>query len=148
MRYEFNVPGKPVGKQRPRAFSVGGHARLYPAKGTVAYEGKVALAFREAYPDAVPGIGPFSVAIRVCVGLGKRDYTPKGALSKGGKAKTGGKLLPTKKPDVDNVAKSVLDALNGVAWLDDSQVVRLEISKSYSAAGDCVSVSAEEVSDA
>ena len=69
-------------------------------------------------------------------------------MSKGGKAKTGGKLLPTKKPDVDNVAKSVLDALNGVAWLDDSQVVRLEISKSYSAAGDCVSVSAEEVSDA
>ena len=35
----------------------------------------------------------------------------------------------TRKPDADNVAKSVLDALNGVAWLDDAQVTHLSVRK-------------------
>lgn len=42
-----------------------------------------------------------------------------------------GKLHPTKKPDLDNVAKIILDALNGIAYKDDSQVVRLHIEKEY-----------------
>ena len=35
----------------------------------------------------------------------------------------------TFKPDVDNVAKLVLDALNGVAWVDDTQVTTLTVQK-------------------
>jgi Holliday junction resolvase RusA-like endonuclease len=38
---------------------------------------------------------------------------------------------PTKKPDLDNLAKSVLDGLNGVVYLDDSQLVSLHITKVY-----------------
>ena len=38
---------------------------------------------------------------------------------------------PTSKPDADNYAKLVLDALNGVLWRDDSQVVRLFVEKTY-----------------
>ncbi|XZN30187.1 RusA family crossover junction endodeoxyribonuclease [Clostridium perfringens] len=38
---------------------------------------------------------------------------------------------PTKKPDVDNIAKIILDSLNGVAYKDDSQIVDLRIIKSY-----------------
>jgi Holliday junction resolvase RusA-like endonuclease len=37
------------------------------------------------------------------------------------------------KPDLDNVAKAVLDACNGVAWIDDRQVVRLVVEKGYGA---------------
>ena len=44
-----------------------------------------------------------------------------------------GDLLPCKKPDIDNIAKAVLDALNGVAYGDDNQVTALEVSKHYAA---------------
>jgi Holliday junction resolvase RusA-like endonuclease len=42
-----------------------------------------------------------------------------------------GKILPSKKPDIDNVVKAVLDGLNGVAWKDDKQVTSLMASKVY-----------------
>ena len=40
--------------------------------------------------------------------------------------------LPTKKPDTDNIAKIILDSLNGIAYHDDAQIVRLTVQKSYS----------------
>ena len=40
-------------------------------------------------------------------------------------------IRPTKKPDVDNVAKSILDSLNGMAYKDDSQVVECIVRKWY-----------------
>lgn len=43
-----------------------------------------------------------------------------------------GELLPAKKPDIDNIAKAVLDALNSVAYRDDTQIVELQIRKQYS----------------
>lgn len=43
-----------------------------------------------------------------------------------------GKILPTKKPDCDNIAKIICDALNGVAYKDDKQIVQLLVSKVYS----------------
>jgi Holliday junction resolvase RusA-like endonuclease len=43
-----------------------------------------------------------------------------------------GSERPTKKPDLDNLAKSVLDALNGVIYQDDSQIVSLHMTKVYS----------------
>ena len=43
-----------------------------------------------------------------------------------------GLILPTKKPDADNIAKAILDALNGLAFYDDAQVVYLQVSKRYS----------------
>ena len=43
-----------------------------------------------------------------------------------------GCIFPSKKPDADNIAKIVLDALNGVAYEDDSQVINLSVQKRYS----------------
>lgn len=43
-----------------------------------------------------------------------------------------GELLPSKKPDIDNIVKAVLDALNKVAYRDDTQVVELQVRKQYS----------------
>ena len=43
-----------------------------------------------------------------------------------------GNLRPTKKPDLDNVAKIILDSLNKIAYDDDSQIVDLHIRKYYS----------------
>ena len=43
-----------------------------------------------------------------------------------------GEMLPTKKPDIDNIMKVVLDALNGVAYHDDSQIVKIYAVKYFS----------------
>ena len=43
-----------------------------------------------------------------------------------------GEIMPNKKPDLDNIAKIILDGLNGVAYTDDKQVTSLEIEKVYS----------------
>ena len=43
-----------------------------------------------------------------------------------------GKIRPTKKPDCDNCIKSITDALNGIAYIDDSQIVSIECEKWYS----------------
>lgn len=47
--------------------------------------------------------------------------------------KLSGKMRPTMKPDNDNIAKSVLDALNGLAYVDDKQIVELKVNKYYGA---------------
>jgi len=41
------------------------------------------------------------------------------------------KIYPTIKPDTDNIAKSILDSLNGIAYKDDKQVVMLTVEKRY-----------------
>lgn len=42
-----------------------------------------------------------------------------------------GKIQPTKKPDLDNIAKIISDALNGIAYNDDKQIVHLKVTKKY-----------------
>lgn len=79
-------------------------------------------AIREAFENATgrpsePFLGPIDVCIKTYRQLPKS--TPKSVLSE----------PDTHKPDIDNVAKIVLDALNGVAWEDDAQVVSLTVSK-------------------
>lgn len=72
---------------------------------------------------------PFENAIRaeikVFMPIPKSDSKKKREL------KLSGKIRPTMKPDNDNIAKSVLDALNGVAYLDDKQIVELAVDKKY-----------------
>lgn len=111
----FEVWGKVRGKGRPR-FTRGGHA--YTPKATRDYE----VAIREAYMNAPrkprePFSGPIAVSILTYRQLPKS--TPKSVFSE----------PDTHKPDIDNVAKVVLDALNGIAWEDDAQVVSLTVSK-------------------
>ena len=55
------------------------------------------------------------------------------------------KLLPAKKPDTDNIAKAILDALNGLAYYDDAQIVELTVAKRYGTVP-CVEVVISEVS--
>ena len=54
------------------------------------------------------------------------------------------RILPVKKPDCDNIAKIVLDALNKIAYKDDSQVIELSVKKLYSEVAK-VSVHIEEI---
>ena len=117
----IQVPGIPVGKGRPRMSVRGGHAMAYTPEKTVRYENLVRTMFVNAYPDAVP----LDVPVKVIVDA--EFPIPKSWSKK----KRNDAFYVTKKPDIDNVIKSVFDGLNGVAWTDDSLVAVLEASKRY-----------------
>ena len=108
---EFDVPGKVVGSARPRVTKRG----TYIPKATRDYRKSVLAAFLGAGGRRLEG--PLSVRITVRRALPKSR--PKKVESE----------PDTFKPDVDNIAKNVLDALNGHAWDDDSQVVELSVRK-------------------
>ena len=120
----FEVPGEPRGKGRPR-FTKDGHA--YTDSETRAYEKKIVAYYRQTFggfrwPDDA------FVSVEVTAHYPIPKSATKSALS----AMQDGRLLPSRKPDIDNVLKIVLDALNGVAYKDDSRVVRVSASKVYS----------------
>ena len=123
MGLTFEVPGEPRGKGRPR-FS-NGHA--YTDSETKAYEKKI-IAY---YHKALGGFRwPDGAYIRIKV---TAHYPiPKSATKAATASMQSGKMLPVRKPDIDNVLKVVLDALNGVAYKDDSHVVCVEAEKVYS----------------
>jgi Holliday junction resolvase RusA-like endonuclease len=121
----FVVPGAPYGKGRPRASSRGGFVRLYTPAATVAYEGEIARLAEIARADWPVMATPMSLRVIA------HHPIPVSWPKKKQQAALAGDLIPGK-PDLDNVAKAVLDALNGVIYEDDKQVIRLVAEKRYS----------------
>jgi Holliday junction resolvase RusA-like endonuclease len=119
----FEVPGEPVGKARPR-FTRQGHA--YTPKKTSDYEREVRNSFRIAYPAHEPMAGPVSMEVYAFFGVPKSW-----PMKKREAALRSESLLPTGRPDASNVLKAVEDALNGLAYLDDSQIVDASVQKRY-----------------
>lgn len=122
----FHVEGEPVPKGRPKFTSVGGFARTYTPKKTSEYEFAVRLAAIQAMGVAEPLETPLGVYLYI------RLPIPKSHSKKRREACISGQEKPIKKPDIDNLAKSVLDGINGVVWKDDSQIVSLHVTKVYS----------------
>ena len=124
MRCSFVVMGEPVAKGRPRVTKTG---TTYTPTKTRLYEVKVRRAW-EAQSKARLGDGQslraslnFWFNVPASYSKAKRL----GALSSG--------AWHTKKPDLDNLVKAVLDALNGYAYDDDSAVCELHVTKRYAA---------------
>ena len=120
----FAVPGEPKGKARPRTVQIAGHASTYTPKETVMYENLVRL----YYQQAARGLrlsGPIQAEIVSYLSVPKSTSKKKRALM------LDIKTLCQKKPDVDNLAKIVLDSLNKIAYDDDAQVCRLLVEKRY-----------------
>ena len=122
---EFTVDGEPVGKGRPR-FTRNGHA--YTPEKTADYEQLVKVSFRKKYPDFKPIEKdiPLYAVIEACFKI------PKNTGKKAREKMLSGSIRHTKKPDGDNIAKAVLDALNGLAYHDDSQIFMFTVVKKYS----------------
>lgn len=124
MDIEFVVLGEPIAKQRPKVSVRNGYAHAYTPKDTLLYENKVAYAYKEISNGYMFDRNDIlSVSITAYFPLNKGDYGKKG-LNKSGRTKMDQIYAPTHK-DIDNICKSVLDGLNGVAWLDDKQVCML-----------------------
>lgn len=123
----FTVPGQPQGKGRPRIGKVGEFARMFTPAKTLAYEGFIALQAQIAMAGHDLVEGP--VEVRMFIAL----QVPESKSQKWKRQALAGEVFPTTKPDADNTVKAVFDALNGVVWKDDVQVVDLVLRKRYSA---------------
>ena len=118
------VPGKPFAKQRPRASKRGRFTTIYTPKETVNYENLVKYSYFEENSD-IKLDGALEAEIVATFPI------PQSVSKKKYKEMVNGSEPHTKKPDCDNIAKICLDALNNIAFNDDSQITDLIIRKRY-----------------
>ena len=120
---DFIVDGKPQGKQRPRFSRIS--KTVYTPTKTAKYEKQIAKAYTEAGGKCIPADCYVSVSVSAFFPI------PKSYSKKKREDCLERILRPDKKPDMDNILKVVLDALNEVAYEDDKQVVELIGRKYY-----------------
>lgn len=119
------IPGVPVGKGRPKFSTINGHAVAYTPAKTASYENLVKLAFQQSREK------PFEKGVQLYAEIIAVFPIPQSVSKKKRAEMLDGQILPAKKPDADNIAKAILDALNGLAYYDDAQVCRLAVVKLY-----------------
>ena len=120
MRCNFQVTGEIKTKQRPRATVMGGHAKVYTPQTTINYENYIKSEFLRQCPNTHFGDKPL---LAVVYGY----FTPNQELNK----YEAHRVACMNPKDLDNIAKTVLDALNGIAYNDDRQIVQLEVGKNW-----------------
>jgi len=123
----FHVPGDPQGKGRAKIVKIGGFSRMATPQKTAAYEGLIAHAAQQAMAGAAPLDCACAVQLSITLAV------PASWSKKKTAAALAGQVLPTKKPDADNVVKAIFDGVNGVVWRDDVQAVDLFVRKRYGA---------------
>ncbi len=123
MIYEFEVPGKVIGKGRPRLNSYTGV--VYTPTRTKDYESLVEQYFWLKYPRFKILEGRIKVNIIAYFSIPKT--TKKTEINE----MLDNNISPTKKPDIDNIVKVVLDSMNKFAFRDDNQITKLEVEKKY-----------------
>mgnify|MGYP003594920071 CR=1 FL=1 len=121
----FTVFGVPVAQGRPRASAKNGFVKLYDPEKSRSYK---ELVYSEAVKvrPGVPMANELSVVITAYFPI------PKSKSNKWQKEALSGYINPTTKPDTDNIAKIILDSVNGILFIDDKQVVELTVRKRYS----------------
>jgi Holliday junction resolvase RusA-like endonuclease len=120
----IELAGQPVGKGRPRFVRATGHA--YTPGKTRSYEQHLGFAGQQAMVGKPLLEGALAVHVEACFIVPKSWSRAKQAEA------LLGLVRPTVAPDADNLIKT-LDALNGVVWLDDKQIVEASIRKIYGA---------------
>lgn len=121
-KLKITVYGKPKGKDRPRVCKNG---HTFTPKATREYERLVRKTFQSKYPDWVPTSEPVKLEIRAYFPIPK-------SWSKKKQKQAEEEAIPCMvKPDLDNIGK-IIDALNGIAFVDDKQIVEEHLVKQYS----------------
>lgn len=138
-RISFRIWGDPKGKARPRVLKNG---RAYTPKTTADYELRVLKECRETmqlyrtfgWMDGEPLVMDIQAYFSIPKSYSKKkvDLIERGFVK------------PTKKPDADNIAKIICDALNGALYKDDAQIVSLHVSKHYTKGEPYVRVKVED----
>lgn len=119
-RREFFAKVEPTAKSRPR---LGRHGVYTPTK-TSLYEFAILASYRHQCIGELTINKPLEISITFFMPIAKSISNVKrdNLISK----------PHTIRPDVDNLAKAVLDALNGVAYVDDSLIYKITCEKRYS----------------
>lgn len=137
-RVKLKILGDPMGKQRPYATTANGYTRSFTPRETLNYESQVVHEYRLQHSEKV--FEPHQeiwATIIAYFKIPKKHYryhkkTNSVVLDKDGELMKQGILRPLKTPDCDNIAKICLDALNDIAYPDDSQITSLLVLKYYS----------------
>ena len=116
--YSFSVPGRPVPKARPRVTRWG----TYTPSQTRDYEKRVLDAWKEQQLPMLPAETPIRISVKAWIPL-PMSMSQRRRLALNGTPHTGHRA------DVDNIVKSVCDALNGHAYPDDCAIWRIEGEK-------------------
>lgn len=128
--HTFHALGKPKGQPRPRAFVRGKRAAVYDPGTAENWKGDVARAC-----SALEGArlhAPLSVTLTFFMPRPKSHFGSRGTLKA-----SAPRFMHDGRPDADNLAKAVLDALTGIgAWIDDEQVCELTVRKYWEQPGE------------
>lgn len=119
MKIQMFIPVSPYGKQRPQATVRGDTIRMYTPEQTVNSEAEIRFYVRQELKK-FPAFAIFDGA--VAIALTAQILRPKAAATR---------IYPIGKPDSDNILKLASDALNGVVWIDDCQIVSTRLDKCY-----------------
>lgn len=117
---EFSLSLVPVAKGRPRMAVVKGKPIVYTPSKTRGFEAKVAAMAQQHFKQ--PLKGPISVSLTFLLPRPKTLMRRKDP---------DGEIPHISRPDLENLEKSILDGLNGIAFLDDRQVYRKHSEKMY-----------------
>jgi Holliday junction resolvase RusA-like endonuclease len=121
----FSVYGDPVAKARPRFAKRGNHIHTYTAEKTKNYETEVALMAKAAMGSSKPLESAVEVFIYLTYAI-PQSYSKKRA-----EACLSGEIKHTKKPDLTNVIKAIEDGMNGIVYVDDSQITSIHSTKVF-----------------
>jgi Holliday junction resolvase RusA-like endonuclease len=133
----FRIPGQPVAKGRARSaplmrggkpvFNGAGRPVVihHTPEKTASYESRVALAAQQAMGMRTPFGGAMHLVAEIALAIPASWSRRRQAMAEAGL------ICATNKPDADNVLKAIKDGLNGIVWVDDSQVVEVRVSKKY-----------------
>ena len=119
--FNFTIPGEPKGKGRPQFSTKGGYARAITPEATANYENLVKVSFLQAHGKAEP----YAKDVPLVAKISAFFSIPQSASKKKQAAMEAGIIKHTHKVDSDNIAKICLDALNKLAYYDDSQICEL-----------------------
>ena len=125
---KFEVPGSPIGQGRPKFSTINGHAKAYDPEKSRNYKAYVKLLATQAMKEQ----GFTMIDGPCCLDIMAFFEVPKSKSKKFKERALLGLERPTKKPDIDNIVKALQDALNGLAYKDDSSIVYLSVAKCYS----------------
>lgn len=123
---EFTVHGPIHGKGRPRFTRVGQYVRTYTPDQTISYENLIKMEYLEENEGFM-----FGREVPLAIKITAFYEVPKSASQRKKAEMLADKIRPLKKPDSDNVLKVVCDALNGVAYHDDVQIVSVQVERFY-----------------
>lgn len=126
-KLELVIPGEPCAQGRPRFSTVGGFVKAYDPEKSRNYKAFVKCVVM----DSIKKTGWTLTDLPLCVEITAFMGIPSSKPKKFKERALAGLERPNKKPDVDNMFKIITDALSGIVYKDDKQIVSAKVSKYY-----------------